>query len=96
MKVSEDLLMKAASHSDPALRKFAADIRALEAEDLKGKAFHRRSRHMEAADAALRMVLHGGVPLPAALEQNGLKAPGPRTALGSNPGDVAAIPPAKR
>ncbi len=96
MKVSADLLTKAASSSDPAVRKLAAETVKLEAEDLKGRAFHQRSRHLEAVDAALRLVMHGGVPLPAALEQSGLKALGPRTALGNNPGDIAAIPTAKR
>lgn len=96
MKVSNDLLLKAEGHRDPDVRKFAADARALEAEELKGKAFHERSRRLEAIDAALRLICHGGIPLPAALETVGLTEPGARTALGTNPADVAAVPMAKR
>ena len=95
MTVSADLLMAAASHSDPDVRALAAETKKLEAEELKGRAFHVRARRLNATETALRQVIHGGVPLPAALEQAGLAKPGPRMALGTNPGDSAAVPPAR-
>lgn len=96
MRVSADLLMMAASHQDPAVRNLAAQTAELQAQGLRGRAFHRRNRRLVAVEAALRQVIHGGVPLPAALEQAGLAKPGPRKALGTNPGDIAAVPVAKR
>ncbi|MHC4402948.1 MAG: hypothetical protein ACYTG0_25080 [Planctomycetota bacterium] len=96
MNVSNDLLLKAASHRDPAVKALAADIRALEAEDLRGRAFHHRARRLTALDGVLREVCHGGVPLPAAMEQAGLAPLTPSKALGTNPGDAAAVPRARR
>ena len=66
------------------------------AENLSGRAFHRRKAHLLKVEEALRNVFHGGCPLPAALEQAGLPGPKSPGALGTNPGDVAAVPSARR
>lgn len=95
MKVAEDLLVKAASHNDLTVRAFAAECRELAAENLRGRAFHQRSAKLRKMEDALRMVLCGGVSLAGAMEAAGLAAPDPRP-LGSNPGDKAAMPRARR
>ena len=94
--VSADLLMKAASSRDPAVVKLGADTVELQAKDLSGRAFHHRKRHLDKVEAALRNVFHGGCPLPAALEQAGLAPVAAPAALGTSPGDKAAVPRARR
>jgi len=95
MKVSEQLLVAGASHNDPAVRALVAECRELEAETLKGRAFHRRAAHLTKVEAVLRNVIHGGVSLPGAMVDAGLAKPS-TTPLGGNPGDKAAVPSAKR